>query len=409
MPAPGWNDTFEEGLIWQAGAFLGMFEQAIWERQQALSNPSPVLLTFTQVDTLPGKMVQGVVRKWQEAIAYFTGPGYGGYHDSPGGMCRRFVLPDADIESTVPMNWFAAEYNDQLTWQPDVLLNAVNGHVEGWTRKYERRIATLASGVYTDGQTPAEGHLARCLADWRVYLRSGGVWIVSGITTGDTVTAYGNMQAGDYIGHWCFTELRDALNLLTRTYQRAGTPNASKRGRQVGSDVDDTDSMEVARGSAEGHWPGAETHSNAPVATAWKRTYWGKDGGGEVGWAAVIGRETGRVQFILNPIVPVDCGIWLYFQRCTTGRGPTMEAFDNQGDHDAAEETYWLWQTVWPMDVTPYLTGQFSDELAMPPHWGPSPPSEGNAGEMIAGYRASDPLVIADWQFTQTAVVPSSL
>jgi hypothetical protein len=75
MPAPGWNDTFEEGLIWQAGAFLAMFEQAIWERQQAVASPPPVLPTFTQIDTLPARVVQGLVRKWQEAIAYFEGPG----------------------------------------------------------------------------------------------------------------------------------------------------------------------------------------------------------------------------------------------------------------------------------------------------------------------------------------------
>jgi hypothetical protein len=399
MPAPGWNDTFEEGLIWQAGAFLAMFEQAIWERQQAVASPPPVLPTFTQIDTLPARVVQGLVRKWQEAIAYFEGPGYGGYHFSAGGLCQRFVLPGVDIESTAPADWSAAYLNDWLCWQPDTLLNAVNGHAEGWTRKYERRIATLGSAAYTDGQALAEGHLVRCLADGRIYLRLGGSWIVSDVTTADTVTAYGNMQAGDYIGHWCFAELRDALNLLTRSYHLAGL-TGKKSHLVYGPGYTNSQTMAGARGLAEGLWPGEFT-SSYPIS-AWKRTFRWEDGGEEAWWAE-IGRDTSKVQFTLNPIVAVDCGVWLYFRRCTTGHGPAMETFDNQGDHDAAEESYRLWQTVSPMDVTPYVTGQFSDESAMPPHWGPSPPSEGNAAEMLAGYRASDPLVIANWQFTQTA------
>jgi len=400
MPTPGWNDTFDEGLIWQAGAFLGMFEQAIWERQQAVSSPPPVLPTFTPVDTLAGKVVQGLVRKWQDTVAYVQGPGYGGYHGSPGGLCQRFILPGVQIEQTVPNNWPVAYLNDQLCWQPGTLLDAVNGHSEGWTRKYERRIATLGSVAYTDGQALAEGHLARCLADWRVYLRSSGSWIVSDVATADTVTAYGNMQAGDYIGHWCFTELRDALNLLIRSYHLAGLMD--KKSHQVyGPGYTNSDTMAGARGLAEGLWPGEFT-SSYPIS-AWKRTYRWKNGG-EDNWWAEIGRDTSKVQFTCNPVVPVDCGIWLYFQRCSTGHGPTMEVFDNQFDHDAAEESYWLWQTVQPTDVTPYVTGQFSDELAMPPHWGPAPPSEGNGGEMLSGYRASDPLVVANWRFTQRGV-----
>ena len=399
MPTPAWNDTFDEGLIWQEGAFLAMFEQAVWERQQVVGTPPPVLPVFTPSETVAGQVVQGVVRKWQDIIAHFTGSGYGGYYFSDAGLCQHFILPDLEIGSTVPGDWPAAWLNDQICWQPNTLLDAVNGH-EGWTRRYERRIATLASALYTDGQSPTEGDLVRCLADWRVYLRAGGSWTLSGETTGDTVTAYGNMQVGDYIGHWCFTELREALNRLMRSYH-PGTLVDKKSHMVYGPGYTNSDTMSGARGLAEGLWPG-EFASSYPIS-AWKRTYRWDDGGIDKWWAE-IGRDTSKVRFIINPVVSVDCGVWLYFERCGSGHGVTMETFDNQGDHAAGENTYWLWEMVSPVDVTPFVTGQFSDEVQMPPNWGPSPPSGGAASEMLSGYHASNPLIIADWQFTQRGV-----
>ena len=98
MATPAWNDTFDEGLIWQESAFLAMFEQAVWERQQVVGTPPPVLPVFTPSETVAGQVVQGVVRKWQDIIAHFTGSGYGGYYFSDGGLCQHFILPDTECQ-----------------------------------------------------------------------------------------------------------------------------------------------------------------------------------------------------------------------------------------------------------------------------------------------------------------------
>jgi hypothetical protein len=47
-----------------------------------------------------------------------------------------------------------------------------------------------------------------------VYLRTAGAWVYAAGAMPDTVTAYGVMQDGDYIGPWIFNELRDALKLF---------------------------------------------------------------------------------------------------------------------------------------------------------------------------------------------------
>ncbi|MCC7350223.1 MAG: hypothetical protein IT446_06605 [Phycisphaerales bacterium] len=396
MATPAWNDTFGEGLVWQDNAFLAMFEQAVWERQQAnaqpaVSTPPPAVPVFSQTDTLPGHVVQGIVRRWQATVAQVPSIMY----PITSGVCIRYILPDLDVASVAPGDWPTAYANDQITWQPATLLTAVNGH-EGWTRKYEQRFATMVHTTYTDGRAATDGDLARCLADWKVYLRSGGAWVADASTSGDTVTAYGNAQAGDYIGHWCFTELRDALNLLVRSYTPTSLWNDSADGNSAGSGTPKS-SASAARSAADGAWPEAAEWLNRIYAA--KRTSWSRSGP-DVVWVASTGRVSYKTMLLINPIVPVSCDHWLYFQRYPNN-DPSRETYDNQNDHAAAENTYWKWLTRTPTSTND-LTDHFSDASTNPPHWGTAPTVDGSSGkDMTYGYMAHSPIAIANWQFTQ--------
>ena len=101
----------------------------------------------------------------------------------------------------------------------DVALATVDETSLSNTGSVSVSVTANASTTYTDSSAFSNGHRARALDDGNVYDRTGGAWVVTSNPTGDppdTVTAYGTMMSGDYIGPWIFNELRDGFNALTR-------------------------------------------------------------------------------------------------------------------------------------------------------------------------------------------------
>ncbi len=77
----------------------------------------------------------------------------------------------------------------------------------GYTRKYPREIVNPSAAG-------SAGQRARSRSDGRMYQYSGG-WMMAEDQAAppDTVTAYGNVQAGDYLGPWILNELYAMINL----------------------------------------------------------------------------------------------------------------------------------------------------------------------------------------------------
>lgn len=381
-----WNDTFTTGLQWQDHTFLGMFEQAIWERQQAIGSVPFTLPTYSQTTTAVGQVVQGIIKTWQAAV--FS-------------MCTSYFKTGEgdDLTGVTPSTW--ASYAATLFWTEATLLDAI-GKPDGFTRKYERRFATLASSVYADTSAFADGHLARCQADWKIYSRTAGAWVLTTDTTGDTVTAYGLMVAGDYIGEWCFNELRDALNLLERTKRPSGFTTKVTRTAYNGVWYS---TLAAAIAASEALWPASGYLIDANILAAAQITRSHPDNVFYPNMRqAAIGHNSSKVTASVNGIVPVECDVWLFFQKAPSAYEAT---YDNQGDHLASENTYWKWQSSITLSgITQWVSAQFSDVTTIPPTWGSepaAPPAYNQITYMVTGYLASDPIAIATWTFTQRA------
>jgi hypothetical protein len=206
MPV-GWNDTFGIGTDFSAAATFNMFVDAVNERFDYPGGPAgfPIANVSAGDDFQDPSFIAALQNAVSNNIALY-------------------VVPNASADGRA---WNGVEVNPGLPqWTWAAYKTAYLGGNE-WTRKYPREFAVAASTNYTDGSAFANGHVARNIDDGKVYTRTAGAWVVTPGALPDVVTAHGVAQAGDYIGAWLFTELRDALNRIVWMITGAATTDCS--------------------------------------------------------------------------------------------------------------------------------------------------------------------------------------
>lgn len=242
---PNWNDIFDETTDWTAVEFLGMFWDAYIERIEALTGNRrggthnattgiPEFFTGVCVDSseqeLPGTMhgnplavVAGIYpAKVADSVEYS-----GEYPFDYVFAIRilqnlaRTLQPQrfAACQHTV---WQWAKDEDEEAWpEPwtwSELAAAAGLNSAGFTRKYPREIGV---GVAADGDKARAVSTGGGLKAGEVYKRVAGAWVMVDPAVEDarpdTLTAYGYIEPGDYIGPWIWNEIRDVYNHLRWT------------------------------------------------------------------------------------------------------------------------------------------------------------------------------------------------
>ncbi len=215
---PSWLGVFDSSTDWSAQAFIDMFNQAVWERQRATQNrlsaggPS---YTYSPINVGDDVQLATLFSGWQSTISSIASRNANG-----GGWLK--VAPSA--LALTPYSTIGSQ-----TWNglSDVMTSL--GYSAGtWTRKRPREISNTSSTSDTQGNARATNQVALNLADGLIYKFNGSAWVAtiadpidllsSTSAAPNAVSAGGTMQAGDYIGPWIFTELRDVIHALGASY-----------------------------------------------------------------------------------------------------------------------------------------------------------------------------------------------
>lgn len=206
MPAPAWNDSYSADSDLAHVDLINRFVDAANERWWTPGGLSPGQRLSSQIPyKTAGDDFQdlSIINTLQDIVER---------------GCVSYLNPHNTYDgSTYTLDGDYQLFSD--TWQSWANYCAVRKSGNSWTRKYPREFASLAATQYTDGSSFSNGHRARNNANDKVYDRTAGAWVLMSYnpaTTAppepDLVTNYGRVQAGDYIGAWIFTELRDAIN-----------------------------------------------------------------------------------------------------------------------------------------------------------------------------------------------------
>jgi hypothetical protein len=169
---------------WSLASYIGQFSRALFERGMISSTNSVPADEWPTV----GADVQRatIFSNWQQAI------------DTQCGAWVNPALVDFSGGSSLP----------SFQWTIEALRAAAGLHPDGWLRKYPREFD--ASATHPPGTA---GMVAR--GSGRIYVHDGTQWNLGDQTLmPDTLTAYGRMQVGDYIGLHIFTELENMIQAL---------------------------------------------------------------------------------------------------------------------------------------------------------------------------------------------------
>lgn len=197
-----WTDMpLTAGDGWSAVAFFNQFFNAVRERVDVAGLAGNYPSANFRVDVASGDDIQdhAIYEEMQDALE---------------AACVRFIrfstFDISDVDPTVDVYEVSrqADANGWFYTWANVLVDA-GLNASGWERRYPREISTLA-----DAGT--NGERARYTVDAQFYDRTGGAWVLSADqgTPADVITAYGQMQEGDYIGPWIFNELQDVCDVL---------------------------------------------------------------------------------------------------------------------------------------------------------------------------------------------------
>lgn len=246
---PNWNANFTNDDDWTAVSFIEMFYKAANERITLLLSLQypPALLTVpvlgtdvqSQAKILP---LQGFIQAWLD----------------------KFVNTTLTIQasSIALVDW---------KWTTTTLYAAAGMNAGGFTRKYPREFANEYQTTYTDGSAVANGHRARQLSDLQIYDRVAGAWVLFAANpkgaAPDTITAYGAIQVGDYIGPWIWNEIRNCLNLMIWTFgqQPWYVNNGDQSYRRGYAQV--TGTWAATQTAVEADWDGNANNGNSYSTT----------------------------------------------------------------------------------------------------------------------------------------------
>src|SRR5512146_1871894 len=168
-------------------------------------------------------------------------------------------------------------------WTLADLRAAAGLNASGFRREYPARIATNLDATYDDGGTPAAGEKARCMADGKVYQRTGGAWVLMAQPFSREPTkrvAYGHAEQWDYIGPHLFNELRACLDLMLWTRKSGVLDSGWWSNDGIMRNGNDTDPvLATAKANADTDFDSFE-YTGFYVPQNWNY-YNGPDGGGD--------------------------------------------------------------------------------------------------------------------------------
>lgn len=259
MPEVPWDTIFTEGHEWQSPDVYAPFYKAVNERLLALADPLDIrpdgLYDLSQV---PGKDAIYAATRFSSGIP--TGAyGYGWLQRIVDGMGDAYLDPLVTLAGR-PAD-FGPNGDDHRPLYVYLKDRPAWPGPNGWTRKYERCISTLAAPG-TDGERarflyaapnpsfpafsafpdPAAAEpygstlpptpVAEKQYSTKIMVRESGAWVVAADQAAppDVVTAYGLAREGDLFGPWILNELRDAINDLTHTVPDHGGGFAARFG-----------------------------------------------------------------------------------------------------------------------------------------------------------------------------------
>lgn len=214
MPWTGFPAT--ASTDWSAIAFLNQIIEHVNLKKRVQNNwddthPSLLPLIAVGDDVQLATFIAGL----QEAVEDVVGKGdWVATYKLNGAYAPVTDWEGATSISEVQFWTFAPDIGDHANWIYICESGSVL-HEDGWLRQYGRTFSTLASTVYTDGDAFVNGHRARCLADWLIYDRVGGAWVLNtAVDDPDIVTAYGQFEIGDYIWQHLWNEMYAVLEAL---------------------------------------------------------------------------------------------------------------------------------------------------------------------------------------------------
>ncbi len=354
MPIPSWNDVFANGDDWSNIAFQQLFWDAIYERESVVAlGTLASRRVLTHSDDVQGVGYITSLQIWPlNIVARFFDPS---------------VWPGRANITVAAMN---------TTYTAASLRTNAGVNASGYRRKRPREISSLGATTDTMGNTIHVGDLARYTADGGWYSYNGSTWVISAsppdiLDSNNGTVPYGLMQAGDLIGPWVWTEIRNMINKLylvlyngaffDRTsqlwqYRQGTTHNPPGVGSQA--------TWGAAQGAAATDFAGEST-LNVPGATSGVSVYtdgttngvtydadmqamtWGI-GGQITGLGYTYGTSGAH-----GPLTSCDMHFYGFWSEISDNNSTNTTAFDNNGILDDFGST--------PIDNGPFTTFHSTD------------------------------------------------
>lgn len=371
MPV-GWNDTFDENTDLFSAAFYNMFVNAINERLYTATSPLALVTTTTDAQDLARILVlQNTFRTKICSSGPNDASGFIRINTAVDGRTYTTVAETGVQASLLMQNW---------VWQLSVNSDPYDYNTAylgglGWTRKYTREFAVAGSTTYLDGSAFVNGQIARRGDNGFVYTRTAGAWVLSPTAFPDIVTNYGFAQAGDLIGVWLYTELRDALNRMVWRKARATTflTGKNKRTLLTGDDVGAT--WAAAMPVAEAAW------TAGPAVVSDPYNFYDASGYTE-GWGTHASMRSSIAQADVSTASSEPNGVgrnphaqFEFYTFLDTSNNATTGRLGGSGEFDAngMTEGYRIWRKFSTTAQTGATTRSSAFGNNAKPNWCPAP------------------------------------
>jgi hypothetical protein len=221
---PSWNDTFTEHDDWSHVSFITMFFEALKERFTAFSGFLTVHLPAVGADVSACTQFEPASATGSFSIRYLQ--------MSIESLCENF-FPNKTFNGVSWINRSPDFTGEDIlsgngtsvgNWTLTDFRAAAGLNASGFIRKFPREFLNASSTFYVGGGAFSDGHVARRVDNGKIYTRTAGAWVETLGVAPDVLTAFGIQSPGDYIGPWCWTELRDCFNLMV--WRRAADNNS---------------------------------------------------------------------------------------------------------------------------------------------------------------------------------------
>ncbi len=408
----GWNDANFIGADWQSCAFLNMFDQAVWEREYAVNLFVFARTAFSGTFSV-GIDLQGTTATGSNANAIAR---LQTRLQDAGGFIPSTFDPTALAATNLATVTGAAIYRFSGTTGTNIFVAA--GYPEGgWRRKLDRRVQGATNTADIEGNTAATGQVAwlygtsasNAIGIASLARYNGTSWTATAGVRPDLLSSdqaspgsasVGICKRGDTMGEWCWRQMRDVANLMSRTstpslgfdFSHGDLPSTWYGAGFTGYQTTYAAAIAAANAAFVSHGVGPLGNQRAgQVSEIIYDTFDFTPGQYAAELSAVSTTSRATVPNHVNRTFNFYLGVLL-----PPGGGGQIVSFDAQTSAYSLGQVT-KWSTIGATTALNVVTAELFDATIAPPNFHSAPTSNSS---FEIGWVVGDVVCLVDWQFT---------